>query len=104
MTARIYPDWRERIVFAHDGPKPQLLLDTKQFKVVLVGLHSDQKIPVHPGPAAAYHVLDGTGWMIVGDKRIALAAGMTVVVDAGDPRGVEAQTPLAFIGSRGADE
>jgi len=104
MSARIYPDWRERIDFAQEGPKPQLLLDTKQFKVVLVGLQSGQKIPLHPGPAAVYHVLDGTGWMIVGHERIALAAGVTVVVGEGDPRGVEAQTQLAFIGSRGTDE
>jgi quercetin dioxygenase-like cupin family protein len=104
MTARIYPKWRERIIFDQDGPKPQLLLDTKQFKVVLVGLHSGQKIPLHAGPAAVYHVLDGTGWIIVGDKRIALATGVTVVVDEGDLRGVEAETPLAFMGSRGADE
>ena len=104
MTVMIYPDWRKRIVFAQDGPKPQLLLETKQFKVVLVGLQQGQRIPVHPGPAAVYHVLDGTGWIIVGGERIALAVGVTVVVGEGDPRGIEAETQLAFIGSRGADQ
>lgn len=42
--------------------------------------------------------------MIVEDERIPLAAGVMVVVGEGDPRGVEAETQLAFIGSRGADE
>ena len=49
-------------------------------------------------------MLDGTGWMIVEDERIALAAGVMVVAGEGDPHGGEAETQLAFIGSRGANE
>ena len=102
MGAIVYRDWRERVVFAPDGPKPQFLIDGAQFKVVLVGLEPGQQIPLHPGPIPAYHVLEGRGWITANGERIAVEAGVTVVVPEGEPRGIEAQTRLAFIGSRGA--
>jgi len=104
MTPVVYPHWQDKVVFSSDGPKPQFLLDTAQFKVVLVGLEAGQKIPPHPAPGAVYHVLDGSGWILVGDLRIAVEPGAMIVVPAGEPRGFEAQTRLAFIGSRGAKE
>ena len=56
MTVRVYPDWRARIVFAQDGPRPQLLLDATQFKVVLVGLQSGQNLfPVQGSRVAIGH-------------------------------------------------
>jgi quercetin dioxygenase-like cupin family protein len=100
----IYANWRDKVVFAADGPKPQFLLDSPKFKVVLVGLEAGQKLPTHPAPEAVYHVLEGSGTMLVGGERIAVEAGVIVVVAAGVPRGFEAKTRLAFMGSRGADE
>lgn len=104
LTLRIYPNWREIIVFSSDGPKPRVLLDSARFKVVLVGLEAGQKIPPHPAPDAAYHVLEGSGWMIVAGERIAVQPGAIIVVPKGTARGFEAQTRLAFIGARDADE
>jgi quercetin dioxygenase-like cupin family protein len=104
MTSIVYPNWQDKIVFSADGPQPQILLDSDKFKVVLVGLNAGQKIPQHPAPSAVYHVLEGSGWILVADERIAVEAGATVVVPEGELRGFEARTRLAFIGSRGADE
>jgi quercetin dioxygenase-like cupin family protein len=97
------PNWRERVVFAPDGPKPQTLLDTPQFRVIVAGLEPGQKIPQHPAPAAVYTVLEGSGWMFVAGERFAVEQGSTVVVPAGATRGFEATTRLVFIGARGAD-
>lgn len=103
-NSRVYPNWRDTVVFTADGPKPQFLLDSAKFKVVLVGLEAGQKLPTHPAPEAVYHVLEGSGWMNVAGERIAVEAGVVVVVPAGVPRGFEAKTRLAFMGSRGGDE
>ncbi len=104
MEPIVYRDWREKVVFAPDGPRPQRLLDCKQFQVVLVGLEPGQQIPVHPAPPAVYYVLEGRGWMTVSGRRIDVGPGVTVVVGEGEPRGFEAQTRLSFIGARGAGE
>ena len=103
MTRTIlYQDWREQVVFAEDGPKPQKLLEPPTFRAVLVGLRPGQRIPPHPAPASAYHILEGTGWMIVDGERLAIRPGATVVVSDGAVRGVEAETQLAFLGSQAA--
>lgn len=96
----VYPDWRERVVFAAGGPQPQKLLETATFRAVLVGLEAGQKIPPHPALASTYHVLEGTGWMIVDGERFALQPGATVVVPDGTVRGVEAETRLVFLGAQ----
>lgn len=102
MTQTLYPDWKEVVVFAADGPQPQKLLETDSFRAVLVGLQAGQKIPPHPAPASAYHFLAGTGWMIVDGERFPVQPGATVVVPDGAARGVEAETQLAFLGAQAA--
>ncbi len=100
MTQLLYPDWRERVVFSAQGPQPQVLFENDKFKTVLAGLEAGQKIPVHPEGAGVYHFLQGSGWMIVGEERFAVQAGATVLSPAGVPRGIEAETRLAFIATR----
>lgn len=102
IRTMLYSDWREHVVFADDGPKPQKLLETSTFRAVLVGLEPGQRIPPHPAPASAYYILDGTGWMIVDGERLAIRPGATVVVPDGAVRGVEAETRLAFLGAQAA--
>ncbi len=93
---------KDRAVFATDGPKPQFLLDTPQFKALVVGLEAGQRLPLHPGEAAMYHFLEGEGLMTVGDETFAIQPGVTVVVPAGAPRGMNAKTRMIFLGSKGA--
>lgn len=100
MTALVYPDWKEKIVFSNNGPQPQLLIDNDQMRVVLAGLEPGQKIPPHPEKLAMYHVLQGSGWMRVDSERIALSVGMTIIVPDGAARGIEAETRLAFLATR----
>ncbi len=92
---------KTRAVFAADGPKPQFLLDTPQFKVLVVGLEPAQQIPLHPGEAAMYHFLEGEGLMTVGEETFAIQPGAMVLVPAGTPRGMNAKTRVIFLGSKG---
>jgi copper chaperone CopZ len=78
------------------------LVEADGYRAVVVGLEAGQRIPPHPSSAAAYHFLEGTGWMHVDGQRLPVETGATVVVPAGLPRGVEAGTRLAFLGSHGA--
>lgn len=92
---------KARAVFAADGPKPQFILDTPQFKALVVGLEPGQQIPLHPGEAAMYHFLEGEGLMTVGEETFAIQPGATVLVPAGMLRGMNAKTRVIFLGSKG---
>jgi mannose-6-phosphate isomerase-like protein (cupin superfamily) len=102
-TSQIYfVDVKEKAVFTTDGPKPQFLIDTPQFKALVVGLEAGGQIPVHPGETAMYHFLEGTGLMTVGDESFEIKPGVTVVVPSGERRGMNAKTRVIFLGSKGA--
>jgi quercetin dioxygenase-like cupin family protein len=96
----LYPDWKELVTFASDGPRPHHLIKTGQFTALIAGLEPGQKIPPHPEASAIYHFLEGTGWMIVDDQRFPVKPGATVVVPQGASRGMEAETQLAFIAAK----
>jgi quercetin dioxygenase-like cupin family protein len=98
----LYPDWRDRVSYAPDGPRPQVLTDSGHLKVIVAGLEPGQRIPEHPEAAAVYHFLEGRGWMQVDGERLAVQAGSTVITPAGASRGVEADTALAFLAARAA--
>jgi quercetin dioxygenase-like cupin family protein len=100
MTPLVYPDWRSKVVFSGDGPQPQILVENEKLKVVVAGLEAGQRIPAHPESLAMYHFLDGSGWMTVAGERVAVSAGATVVAPQGAPRGIEADTQLAFLAAR----
>ena len=101
-TSQIYfVDVKEKAVFATDGPKPQFLIETPQFKALVVGLEAGGQIPVHPGETAMYHFLEGTGLMTVGDESFEIKPGVTIVVPSGERRGMNAKTRVVFLGSKG---
>lgn len=98
--ARVFPNWKDAILYDPTGPQHQKLIETDAYKAVLVGMESGQVIPPHPAADASYHFLEGTGWMVVDGERWAVEGGATVVVPAGASRGVEAGSHhLAFIGT-----
>ena len=96
-----FPDTQEKAVFSTEGPRPQFLIDTPQFKALVVGLEAGQQIPLHPGEAAMYHFLSGEGLMTVGEETYAIKPGVTVIASAGAPRGMNARTRVIFLGSKG---
>ena len=101
-TSGIYfIDTKAKAVFATDGPKPQFLIDTPKFKTLVVGLEAGQQIPLHPGEAAMYHFLEGTGLMTVGEEVFELKPGVTILVPDGVKRGMNAKTRVIFLGSKG---
>ncbi|MBI5839913.1 MAG: cupin domain-containing protein [Chloroflexi bacterium] len=101
-TSQVYfADTKSKAVFAADGPKPQFLIDTPKFKVLVVGLEAGVQIPVHPGEAAMYHFLEGEGLMTVGEESFSIKPGVTVIVPAGERRGMNARTRLIFLASKG---
>ena len=101
MSQLFYPDWRAKVIFGADGPKPQMLTENPKYKVVVVGLEPGQKIPLHSEEGSAvFHIVDGTGWASVNDERFAVQPGATVLVPEGGKRGMEATTQLVFIAVR----
>lgn len=101
-TTQIYfIDTKAKAVFSSGGPKPQFLIDTPQFKALVVGLEAGGQIPAHPGEAAMYHFLEGQGLMSVGDEAFEIKPGVTVVVPNGVKRGMNAKTRVIFLGSKG---
>lgn len=98
----LYPDWRKKVVYSQNGPEPQVLLDNNGFKVVLGGLEPGQKIPLHPEGASVFYFLEGTGWMLIEDERIAIQPGAIVVAPQGARRGMHADSRLAFLAARSA--
>ena len=97
-----FQDTKSIAVFAPDGPKPQFLIQTPQFKALVVGLEAGQQIPVHAGEAAMYHFLEGEGLMTVDEETFAIKPGVTVVAPSGSKRGMNARTRVVFLGSKGA--
>ncbi len=101
MSNNYFPDIKSKAVFATNGPKPQFLIDTPQFKALVVGLEAGGQIPVHPGEAAAYHFLEGEGLMTVDEETFEVKPGVTVVAPSGAKRGMNARTRLVFLGAKG---
>lgn len=87
-----FQDTKSKAVFAADGPEPQFLIDTPQFKALVVGLEAGQQISQHPGDATLYHFLEGEGLMTVGEETFTIQPGMTVVATSGAKRGINAKT------------
>lgn len=98
--ATLFPDWRDTVVYAADGPQPQILMVNEKVKVLMAGLEPGQRIPEHAELASVYHFLEGTGWIIVDGERLAVSPGATVVMPDGTVRGMEADTRLAFLATR----
>jgi mannose-6-phosphate isomerase-like protein (cupin superfamily) len=101
MSDIYFADTKSKAVFSAEGPKPQFLFDTLQFKALVVGLEAGGQIPVHPSEAAMYHFLEGEGLMTVDDEAFAIKPGVTVVVPSGGRRGMNAKTRVVFLGSKG---
>ena len=95
-----FPDTKSKALFAADGPKPQFLIQTPQFKALVVGLEAGQQLPVHAGEAAMYHFLDGEGLMTVDEETFAIKPGVTVITPSGAKRGMNARTRIVFLGSK----
>ena len=98
-AATVCPDWRQVVAPQDAGPDVTLLHESAQLKVVLVGLAPGQALPPHPGPAASFHILSGTGVVVVDGVEHAVAAGATVIVAPGAQRSVRAASPLVFLGN-----
>ncbi|MEW6241853.1 MAG: cupin domain-containing protein [Chloroflexota bacterium] len=96
-----FPELKSIAIFSSSEPKPQFLLDTPQFKALVVGLEAGGQIPVHPGEAAMYHFLEGNGLMTVDDETFDIKPGVTVIAPSGSRRGMNAKTRVVFLGSKG---
>jgi quercetin dioxygenase-like cupin family protein len=97
----LWPDWRQVVRPRPEGPDVATLHESAELKVVLVALDSGQSLPEHSGPAAAFHILDGQGFVLAGEEEIGVEAGATVIVPTGASRAVRASTPMVFLGNLG---
>jgi quercetin dioxygenase-like cupin family protein len=101
MSEVYFSDVKSKAVFSAQGTKPQFLIDTPNFKALVVGLEAGQQIPPHPGGAAMYHFLEGEGLMTVGEETFAIKPGATIVAPNGVKRGMNAKTRVVFLASKG---
>lgn len=101
MSGGVWPDWRTAVEFASGGPAVTVLHESSELKTVLVALNPGQGLPAHAGPAACFHILDGSGAVLVDDDEIAASAGSTVIVPPGSRRAIRADTPLVLLGNLG---
>lgn len=101
QAATVWPDWRAVVAARDLGPDVAVLHESAELKVVLVALAANQRPPAHPGPAASFHVLSGTGAVVIGEVEHPVSAGATVVAASGTRRSVLATSPLVFLGNLG---
>jgi quercetin dioxygenase-like cupin family protein len=88
-------------VFSEDGPRPQMMFNSPNFKVVVVGLLAGQQLPLHADGPACYHFLAGEGILFVDEDAFTVQPGATVVVPNGAKRGITAKTAITFLGTKG---
>ena len=105
MTDHAYaPDWREIVEYSAPGPKPAIVHDEPDLRVLVAGLEPGGRIPPHAGPRAVYHALEGEGFLFIDGAALPFREGAIVVAPAGSVRGIEAVTRLAFLGVRLGEE
>ena len=100
--AQLYTAWAEVVEYKTDRPNHKILVETATYKSVIVGMEKDQAIAPHKAQTATYHFLEGSGRMVVHGKELPVRAGATVVVPEHIPRGVTADSRMAFLASHGA--
>jgi len=98
-TATLWPDWRTVVAARDSGPDVAVLHESAELKVVLVALAAGQGLPPHPGPTASFHILSGTGVVVIDEVEHPVSAGATVVAVSGTHRSVRATSPLVFLGN-----
>ena len=100
MPAIFYPAVRDLAVFDGAGPRPQFLVDSEKFKVLVAGLEPGQQIPAHAEALAVYCFLAGDGVMTVNDEDFAVTAGATIITPPGAVRGIRAVSRLVFLAAK----
>ncbi len=97
----MWADWRAVVAPRDAGPDIAVLHESAELKVVLVALAAGHGLPEHPGPAASFHILSGTGAVVIDEVAHPVSAGATVVAASGTRRSVRATSPLVFLGNLG---
>ncbi len=93
-------DAREAANYSASGPKPNILFENEQIKVIAAGLEAGQAIPEHPEALGVYYILEGRGQMTVDGEHFEVGPGAAVVTPAGSTRGLVAATRLSFLATR----
>jgi quercetin dioxygenase-like cupin family protein len=77
------------------------LFQSDQFTVMLIGFEPGQSVPEHPGPAGAFYVVNGEGWITVDGEQREVRTGTLVIAPRNARRSVEAKSRLTLLVSRG---
>jgi len=88
--------------FSSDHQVATPLFQSDPLTVMLIGFEPGQSITEHPGPAGAFYVVDGHGWISINGERREVRAGTVAIVPQGAQRSIQAQTRLTLLVSRGA--
>lgn len=103
MELPYFPDVKASTVFSPETTHPTTLYADERMKVIVVAMTAGQAIPLHPEGLAAYVFLEGTGWMTVNGRRVAVAPGAVIITKDGSTRGIEAEKQLVFVTMRLAE-
>lgn len=91
-----------RVRFDQGRPAQQLLYDTQDFRVLLLGLRPGQEIPLHTTTSSVLlQIVSGSGQVQIGEEVRAVSAGAVAVCPPYHPHsltaGDEDMTVLAVI-------
>jgi quercetin dioxygenase-like cupin family protein len=96
----IFPNWKDLVIYTEKGMQPHVLVETGNYKSVVAGMAAGNSMPAHSEGPAIFYFLEGSGKMIVEEETLSVQAGSIVVVPDGASRGIESETPLAFLAVR----
>ncbi|MDH4227835.1 MAG: cupin domain-containing protein [Deltaproteobacteria bacterium] len=69
---------------------PRILRVKPEYKIPLICMEPGQQIAPHPGGVGIFYVLSGKAVMTVEGKDYEATAGMMLIVDKGETRGIRA--------------
>jgi len=91
---------KEKIQINQESVSKQLLAETPEMRVALIGLAAGQKMTPHKAPVRLLmYCVQGKGTILIGDnnERIEASEGTAVVCDPMVPHGFEADKGDSFV-------
>ncbi len=84
--------------FDPERPKPRLLVDSEEARVVLFSIRAGQVIPAHVSPSRVFmYCAQGTGTFLKGDAEVPVKPGTLVACEPDEPHGMSAAEDMLVL-------